>query len=369
MIIPDNPPEEIMDNQIQTASHSLRTAYDEYINREKLKKHILVQRDERYFWDILFRQNFDLNHHEINVRFAGEAGSDDGGPLREFLTIAMRNFSQSGLLFGANNSLAFQVNPEAILQKRFYKIGQLVALSVLLNGRGPENIHPAVVRTLYNMEQPEKVEDIEDAFIKDDIESIKSGNYNCIYDFNILPSGKTTEELIRLYMIVALIQSKYSAIEQFRDGMNSVTANILHPDNYQLVRPLLEHRKIEYAFEDFISIIEYPQVVTCDTGSNNMGILRKCIAEFELLLLNVGQGNVELEEGKPLRYTDLLFFVSGCDRIPAYGFDKKIEVVYENVILAKASTCGLILTLPKDSLKIEFAIRQAIRFGDGFGVI
>ena len=85
--------------------------------------------------------------------------------------------------------------------------------------------------------------------------------------------------------------------------------------------------------------------------------------------MDVGQGNIELEDRKPLGYTDILFFVTGCDRIPAYGFDKKIEVVYENVILAKASTCGLILTLPNDSLRIEFAIKQAIRFGGGFGEI
>ena len=152
-IMSDNLAEEIVDNQVETVSlyHSLRSAYDEYITREKTKKHILVQRDERYFWDILCRQNFDLSYHEINVRFAGEAGSDDGGPLREFLTIAMRNFSQSGLLFGGNQSLAFQANPEAILQKRFYKIGQLVALSVLLNERGPENIHPAIMHALYNL--------------------------------------------------------------------------------------------------------------------------------------------------------------------------------------------------------------------------
>ena len=219
------------------------------------------------------------------------------------------------------------------------------------------------------MEQPIILEDIEDAFIKDEIEAIKSGNYNCLYDFHISPIGKNNQELIRLFMIVKLIQLKYSAIEQFRDGVNSVSMKILHPENYQSVRSLLEHKEIEYTFDDFISLIEYPQLGTCESGSNDEGILWKCIAEFELLLMDVGQGNIELEDRKPLGYTDILFFVTGCDRIPAYGFDKKIEVVYENVILAKASTCGLILTLPNDSLRIEFAIKQAIRFGGGFGEI
>ena len=73
------------------------------------------------------------------VRFAGVAGADVGGPLREFLVLCMRKLHLLGqLVFGEPTSLAFQLSSGGILQKQFYKFGQLSAYFILLLGRGPE---------------------------------------------------------------------------------------------------------------------------------------------------------------------------------------------------------------------------------------
>jgi len=45
----------------------LSTAYDEYVNREKTQKPVLVQRDKTLFWDIIFRQQFDIARHDIQT--------------------------------------------------------------------------------------------------------------------------------------------------------------------------------------------------------------------------------------------------------------------------------------------------------------
>jgi len=44
----------------------LSTAYDEYVNREKTQKPVLVQRDKTLFWDIIFRQQFDIARHDMS---------------------------------------------------------------------------------------------------------------------------------------------------------------------------------------------------------------------------------------------------------------------------------------------------------------
>lgn len=99
----------------------------------------------------------------MKVRFAGESASDYGGPLRDFLTLSMQLFSDnSSLLFGSKNVFAFKMNIEGLVQKSFYKLGQLTALSILLQSRGPECLHPVVVRALFCIEQPAEIEKIDD---------------------------------------------------------------------------------------------------------------------------------------------------------------------------------------------------------------
>lgn len=58
-----------------------------------------------------------------------------------------------------------------------------------------------------------------------------------------------------------------------------------------------------------------------EEGSNDEMRLRECIAFFELFLLNIGMKQVSVEDGVPLTYCDVIFFVTGSDRIPTYEFD------------------------------------------------
>jgi len=141
-----------------STGQSLDTGYDEYVNRPKSPKVILIQRDGRYFWPLLFRQKFDLSHQEVQVRFAGESAEDAGGPLREFLTLCMQRIMRTGLFSGNERVVCFEMSTEALLEKRYCKLGQIVALSILYNGRGPECFHPAIVRSLYGIDQPDKIE-------------------------------------------------------------------------------------------------------------------------------------------------------------------------------------------------------------------
>ena len=57
------------------------------------------------------------------------------------------------------------------------------------------------------------------------------------------------------------------------------------------------------------------------------------------------------------------------DRIPHYGFEKLIDVTFEDVPLPKVSTCALTLILPNKHKLIRGKLVTATKDGEGFGDI
>lgn len=359
--------------EAQEFPRNMQAAYDEYINRPKKSKTVLAQRDTRYFWNILFRQNFDLASEDVKVRFAGEAAADDGGPLKEFLTLSMKIFKECNLCFG-NKECALRSSPDDP-ENRFYKLGQITGLSILITGRGPECLHPAVVRAIFDVDQPQEIEPIEDGLINERIDEIKNGLYEALYEQNINPSNKTTNELIRLFLISAIVNSHFFAIHKFRSGIISISPNILDCSNFESNKKCLEYSTaVEYTFEEMISLFIYPQTTNLDADeatSNFMDRIRIAISEFELFLLDVGHGNVIIEDETLLTFHDILLLLTGCDRIPPSGLEKKIEVFFaDDISYPKISTCGLIFTLPIQTKNFQTMMVNSVKFGGvGFGDI
>ncbi|XP_066913083.1 uncharacterized protein [Clytia hemisphaerica] len=350
-------------NQVETIDNDLDTAYDEYINRDRSQKSILVIRDENLFWNYLLRQEFDLGRQDIKIRFSGESGVDEGGLIAEFLTLAMRNFPKSPLVFGTN-SVAFNNNTDSALGKQNHQVGQIVGLSILLYQRGPECLHPAIVRELFGLEQPNIIEPFDDGLIQHNLKKIKEGDVVPLLDQGIVPAGRPYPELEKLYLLSSLVGMKYQAISQFKDGINSVSASILKKQNFNTVKVLLEERKpITYCFEDFVLLFDYtdPKI---QPGSNKAMKIRNCISEFELFLLNLGNGRFNYT------YCDLLFLLTGLDRLPPNGGLNKIKVKFDALIM-KASTCGPNLELPVLDCpdQIEKNMLMGLKFGSGFGTV
>ena len=193
----------------------IKEAFIEYDGCKSFRifKTIIVQRVPEKFWNILLKQSFDLVQHNLNIRFAGEAAADQGGPYREFLTLAMKHFPNLTNMFVGNSSqLCFSSHPESILEQNYFKLGQLVGVSVLTFGRGPGCLHPALVRAMFDIKQPEVIEDVDDGVIKNDLDNIDSQKYDCLFDLNIVPYGKSKEELKRSYLLSIVVMQKYAAI-------------------------------------------------------------------------------------------------------------------------------------------------------------
>ena len=93
----------------------------------KKEKNIIIQQDPDTFWPVLFTQTLNVKEHDIKVRFAGEAATDCGGTLREFLTLAMRRFCDIPSIITRNqNSAHLKMIPDKILKNHYNLLGQLV---------------------------------------------------------------------------------------------------------------------------------------------------------------------------------------------------------------------------------------------------
>ena len=221
----------------------------------------------------------------------------------------------------------------------------------------------------FKQAQPHEIESIDDGQVMHDLLNIRNWNYDCLLDLSIIPGRKSKEELFRLYMLTTLIHANMGAIAQFKDGIDMVSRNLLKKENYEKVKSMLEFRQVDYTFDQIIKLINYTQLLTTEEGSNNESNLRECISEFELILIEMGQHSIMIEDDIPLCYSDLLFFITGCDRIPSYGFGKKIDVDFTDISLPKSHSCALSLhmtNVPKSMLR---KLLVAIRYGGGYGVI
>ena len=261
-------------------------------------------------------------------------------------------------------------NTEAVDAGRYQTIGQLIGASILINGRGPECFHPAFIRALFGVKQPSLIEEINDGLIKEGLNLIDQGKYDVLYERDINPIGKDATELKRLFLLDALVYSKSSAIQQLKKGISSICPNLLHEENFQEMKKLFAYSVVEYTFEQIVSEIIYPQTKngSIEQGSNLGNEIRCAIADFEMILLNIGQKNVFITPDVPMKYTDLLFFITASDRLPSWGLSSKIEVDFSsNTTFPNSHTCGFLFHLP---LKVvESQIVNAVAHGVGFGFV
>ena len=80
------------------------------------------------------------------------------------------------MFFGEKKSICFTNDPCSVIGNYYFVVGQLEGLSVLKISRGPEYIHPAVVRAMFNIEQPLEFETVEEEMLNSIIDSVEKGN-------------------------------------------------------------------------------------------------------------------------------------------------------------------------------------------------
>ena len=176
----------------------------------------------------------------MKIRFVGERPEDLGGPIRESLTLCMRTFQDLGfMVFNSIKSLCLTANTEAVLREIYYKLGEITALSILIIDRELECLQPAIVRFIFQVQKPEVIENIEDAFITYDLQEISKGNYDPLCDANIITIGASVADLQQTFVLPKIVLTKFSAIKQFVDGISSLCNNLTSTTFYKVISTYL----------------------------------------------------------------------------------------------------------------------------------
>ena len=306
------------------------------------------------FWLLLFKQNFDFRRH-TRVVWAGEPSVDDGGPYQEFLFFAMMHIpALHKLFFGNESRLLFTSATELVVEKHRI-IGQLSALAVLHLGRGPYCFHYSVINYMLYSQVDNDLQLVDHCELMQNISQIESRDSSSLYECNIHPTQDKSKSVL-LYKQRFMIISRSAGIEQVKQGLPSVSSQF--PKRRCCLKKYFVEDQKCLTYHDVRSQIIFHKTVK--EGSNAAFCQNNAIIEFELYLMSLEHG----ENGVLLK--DFLRFVTGTDRIPALGFDKKIEVLLtDENLLPRSSTCGLILCLPQNVSKnmLETALKEGLSFG------
>ena len=131
---------------------------------------------------------------------------------------------------------------------------------------------------------------------KVELKKVDSGNYDVLLDSNINTLNKSNSELKRLYLLSFLVITRYSAIERYEKGLESISAKFSHKSAYDM-KTFLDYTGMEdVSFADFIANVTYVQLDNLEERSNQYRKIKEAIVNFELFLSNVYDGDVLFEE-------------------------------------------------------------------------
>lgn len=197
---------------------------------------------------------------------------------------------------------------------------------------------------------------MDDNFFQENLKEIDSGNHDILYNVNINPNDMDAKALYGLHYAIL---SRYAAINDFKNGINSISESIL--DNYSIFARYFCYNNTSLKALDVLNLFSYNN--DCVLGSNGRLQEDDAMIEFEFII-------TDLEKGKCGNITlkDFLIFVSCYDRIPAFGFSKNIDIYFVNRDqLATSSTCDMSFTVPTINTKNN--ILKALEEGKSLNAI
>ena len=156
---------------------------------------------------------------------------------------------------------------------------------------------------------------------------------------------------INFYCII----SRAAAIEQFRNGVNSISREII--ERKCCFKSFFVYDSPIITLKDLRKFLPYTR--SAEKGTHAFVQEDQAVTEFELFLIQMDT------EGLP-SLSDFLRFVAGVDRVPLQGFGKNIDIYFEDSgKLPTASTCGLFMTVPYNITveKLNFCVLNGGTFG------
>uniref|UniRef100_A0A8C3BTH3 HECT domain-containing protein n=1 Tax=Cairina moschata TaxID=8855 RepID=A0A8C3BTH3_CAIMO len=357
-------------------------AYDEFLGLICETPFTLHVRREHVLHDIrpcLITARKDEFNRKLTVVFVGEAGQDHGGVSQELFTIAARAFSdpQSG---------AFRHYPSRLLwfpaqvpshDDTFVLIGILFGMALYNKCHVPFPFPTALFKKMLN--------------IAPTLEDLKELMPAVGRNLQSILNEESEDELESQDMTFMLLEEGGSVVELKENGTNIPVTKQNRKEFVDLYVNYIFNESVRKPYEDFMEgflrgcparswkMFLLPvelQVLLLGHATYDWRLLRKNVVyrnyqESHQTIKNFWTVFFRLPEEKKKKF---LAFLSGSDRIPAYGLEYLRFTIedprWENPdnFLPRVSTCSYILYLPryssKEILKKQFLC--AIEHDEGF---
>ncbi|EUB62914.1 putative E3 ubiquitin-protein ligase HERC4 [Echinococcus granulosus] len=321
----------------------------------------------------------------LKVRFTGEEAIDDGGVLKEFFILIMREllnpvygmfkeYPESRMLwFNENNmespsmfNMVGALCGLAIYNSIIIDLCFPTALFKKLLGEEPtledlKELDPVVAKSLQMLLDYEEA-DLEDAFCL--TFEIAVDNYGAIERIPLIPSGgevvvtqENKQQYVEMYLNFRFNKSCQSVFEAFKSGFFNVCSGYV----IKMFQPSELHSMVVGSDD-----IDWQDLRKNTNYQGEYWDQHPVIKWFWEVLLN--QCNLKQKK-------NFLRFLTGCDRVPIEGLPGIKITIQPNSsgddFLPVAHTCYNILDLPKYSsmeiLRTKFM--QAIENTEGFGLV
>ena len=338
----------------------------------------------------LSRKSFSPEN-KISVKFCDDLGTaegavDQGGPKREFFTLALESIMNSQIFCGSENNKFLSCNASCQTNDYYFFAGEIIAMSLVHGGPGFRCLAPAVYDCIIRDTRSVSVDvnDVYDFQLKTSL--VKMTNCKCLDEGKSLVNDPAVETILDLAGTLKPVNSVQDVIrmayetahwyllgrtncslERFKEGLSvlgvlqAITEN---PDSFRSVF--------------FFS----PQILNCDSFSSLFIIFRNengsnKYQKESLVLSYWNEYLQDIDNGEiPVNFNDILFFASGCKEIPPQGLRLSLRFLHiaeNNESLSrfpKANTCSCILSLPTvhtDFKQFKEALTFAFLNTKGFG--
>ena len=376
------------------STHSIAEILSELSNRIDSDKISKFNISRNHIWEgakrAMSRKSFTPSH-KVSVKFTDDIGNaegavDQGGPTREFFTMAIEWLVNCQMFVGDPMSKFISLNALSLEEGDYFMAGQIFAISLVHGGPSISCLAPECYKAL--LQGVEKAEattkDVFDYSLQVPLEQllaasilpeandiISTAGLGTVFDMagtlQILTSLTQVKVLVKKTLNWYVFGRACPAYESFKKGLSALDvlpSMLKFPNQFKALFCYNEDKITASKLNSLFNVHR-----ECD-GSSKKQTESLVLSHWEDFLQDAE------EEGSDIQLSEVLFFCSGCKAMPPRGLSLSLEFLHEPEengslsLYPKANTCGCILYLPVvhkvyENFKehLVFAFQNARGFG------
>ena len=141
--------------------------------------------------------------------------------------------------------------PESFRKGDYYLLGQLVGMSIIKIGKGPECFSESFLKAMHHSPFFDNNIEFEDAELMEKVKKLENGDRSELLDFDIPVTGYISASkkiLVASFFILKI----FSAIEQFSKGLGSISHAFTDIANLEYMKFFLCPQQHELTLNDFM---------------------------------------------------------------------------------------------------------------------